>query len=183
MSDEGKALTADHIFKKIIWRHTMLLCHAMEQATTWSITGIATIIGLFISNLDSVGSLVNSKGLKWFLITFTASLVFGAVSKHVGMALGKGLEIKENIEELLCSEQGQMLICKVSTPPKEFIKEIAEPFFWPFSSFMRAAGLNGITDYLAGDKRFSQIVLHTIGVNLFTLDHSHSRIIDPSIFN
>lgn len=107
-------------------------------------SGVAAIIGLFISNLDSVGTLVSSIGLRWFLISFTASLVFGAISKQIGMALGKGLEIIEKMEGILYSEHGKMLMSQMSTPPRELIKEIAEPFFWPLSRCMRKDGLRGI---------------------------------------
>ena len=67
----------------------------MENASTWSITGVAAIIALFITNLNSIGTLVSYNGLLWFLISFTASLVFGAISKHIGMSLTKYLEMIE----------------------------------------------------------------------------------------
>ncbi len=103
MSDEGKPISADQIFKKMVWRHTVSISHAMEQATAWSITGVAAIVGLFISNLDSIGTIVSSVGLRWFLISFATSLIFGAISKQIGMALGKGLEIVDKMEEVLYS--------------------------------------------------------------------------------
>lgn len=157
MSDEGKLIRPDQIFKKIVWRHTVSISHTMEQATTWSITGVAAIVGLFISNLDSVGGIVSSIGLRWFLISFTASLIFGAISKQIGMALGKGLEIIEKMEKLLYSEHGQALMKQMSTPPRELIKEIAEPFFWPLSNYMGRSGFKGIEDYLSADKRFVKL--------------------------
>lgn len=157
MSDKGNPLSADQIFKKIVWRHTISISHAMEQATTWSLTGVAAIIGLFISNLNSVGTLVSSSGLRWFLISFTASLIFGAISKQIGMALGKGLEMVEKLEGVLYSDQGQALIGHMTTPPRELMKEIAEPFFWPLSSFIRRGGFQGIEDYLSSDKRFVRL--------------------------
>ena len=62
MTDEGQPIKPEHVFLKIIWRSTLGLSVSMEQATTWSITGLAAIIGLFISNLDSVGQLVGRMG-------------------------------------------------------------------------------------------------------------------------
>jgi hypothetical protein len=157
MSDEGKPISADQIFKKMVWRHTVSISHAMEQATTWSVTGVAAIVGLFISNLDSIGTIVSSVGLRWFLISFTTSIIFGAISKQIGMALGKGLEMAEKIEGELYSDQGIRLINQLSTPLRELIKEIAEPFFWPLSSYMRRCGTKGIEDYLSSDKRFVKL--------------------------
>lgn len=157
MSDEGKPIRADQIFKKVVWRHTVSMSHAMEQAATWSIAGVAAIVGLFISKLDSIGTIVSSVGLRWFLILFTSSLIFGAISKQIGMALGKGLEMMEKLEGVLCSDQGQRLMSQMSTPPRELIKEIAAPFFWPLSSYMRRSGFKGIEDYLSSDKRFVKL--------------------------
>jgi len=157
MSDEGKPIQAEHIFKKIVWRHTISISHAMEQATTWSIAGVAAIIGLFISNLDSVAPLVSPFGLRWFLISLTASLVFGAIAKQIGMSLGKGLEMMEKLEGVLSSDQGRMLMGQMSTTPKELIKEIAEPFFWPLSFYIKQSGFKGIEDYLHSDKKFVKV--------------------------
>ena len=157
MSDEGNPLSADQIFKRIVWRHTISISHAMEQANTWSLTGVAAIVGLFISNLNSVGTLVSSAGLRWFLISSTASLIFGAISKQIGMALGKCLEMVEKLEGVLYSDQGQALISHTTTPPRQLMKEIAEPFFWPLSSFIRRRGFQGIEDYLSSDKRFVRL--------------------------
>src|SRR5258708_38167601 len=100
MSDEGTPLKPEHIFKRIVWRSTPSMSEAMDQATTWSITGLAAIIGLFISKLDAIGQLVSRAGLRWALILFTASLVVGAFSKQFGVAITKGLAMMEKMEEL-----------------------------------------------------------------------------------
>jgi phage shock protein PspC (stress-responsive transcriptional regulator) len=70
------------------------------------------------------------------------------------MALVKGLDLVEKMEGMLYSEQGLQLISQMSTSPRELIKEIAEPFFWPISSRILKGGLKGIDDYLSSDKRF-----------------------------
>ncbi len=129
----------------------------MEQATTWSITGLAAIIGLFISNLDSVGQLVSRQGLRWSLILFTGSLVVGALSKQLGMAIAKGLAMLEKIESILSSEQGQLLMTNMSTSPTQLVEEMAEPFFWPLSTLMRRSGMKGLSDYLFSDKRLIKL--------------------------
>ena len=154
MSDEGQPLKPEQVFKKLTWRSTLALSESMEQATTWSITGIAAIVALFISNLDSVGKLVSPEGLRWSLIFFTASLIAGALSKQCGMAIGKAIATAEKIEGLLSSEQGRALILQLSTPLAQLMDEIAEPFWWPLSTMMRKSGRRGITDYLSSDKTF-----------------------------
>lgn len=154
MSDEGQPIKPEHNFKKIVWRSTLGLSESMEQSMTWSITGLAAIVGLFISNLDSVGQLVSRQGLRWSLILFTLSLISGALSKHIGMAIAKGLATLEKMEDILLSDQGQTLIGQMSTPTQQLIEELAAPFFWPLSTLMRRAGMRGLTDYLSADKRF-----------------------------
>jgi len=154
MSDEGQPLKPEHVFKKVVWRSTLEMSESMEHATTWSITGIAAIVGLFISNLDSVGKLVRPEGLRWSLIFFTASLVVGALSKQFGMAVMKGIAMVEKIEGILSSEQGQALMNQMSTPLPKLMDEIAEPFWWPLSMMMRKEGEKGMKDYLSADKRF-----------------------------
>jgi hypothetical protein len=152
MSDEGQPLKPEHVFKKVAWRNVLAMSESMEHATTWSITGVAAIVALFISNLDSVGKLVSPEGLRWSLICFTASLVLGALSKQCGMAIVKGIAMVEKIEGLLSSEQGRALIIRLSTPLAQLMDEIAEPFWWPLSTIMRKSGRKGITDYLSSDK-------------------------------
>src|SRR4051812_20929401 len=89
--DAGQPMKPEHVFKKIVWRSTIALSDAMEQATTWSISGVAAIAALMISNLDSVSKLVHTEGIRWSLILFTASIVAGAFGKQAGMALSKGV--------------------------------------------------------------------------------------------
>jgi hypothetical protein len=55
MSDEGKVLQPEHIFKKFIWRSSIEIGDPLEKFTTWTIGGVAAIVGLLVSNLDSVG--------------------------------------------------------------------------------------------------------------------------------
>jgi hypothetical protein len=170
MTDEGQPIKPEHVFKKVIWRSTLGLSESMEQATTWSITGLAAIIGLFISNLDSVGQLVNRQGLRWGLILFTASLVIGALSKQIGMAIVKGLAMLEKIENILSSEQGQVLMANMTTSPPQLVEEMAAPYLWPLSTLMRKSGRKGLSDYLVTDKRFIKLFcVQLLFVNLHGL--------------
>ena len=154
MSNEDQSLKPEHMFKKVIWRSTLSLCETMEQGTTWSITGIAAIIGLYLSHLDSVGQLVTRQGVRWSILCFATSLLAGAVSKHIGMAITKGLTMLKEVEATLYSIQGQALINKMTSPSPQLGEEIAEPFLWPLSRMMRDGWLRGMNDHLAADKRF-----------------------------
>lgn len=155
--DAGQPMKAEHTFKKIIWRNTIALSDSMEQATTWSISGVAAIAALMISNLDSVGKLVSTDGLRWSLILFTASIVAGAFGKQAGMALAKGVDLVNKTEGLLLTEEGQKLIGAMTTPPAQLMDELAEPYYWPLSIFMRNAGRKSLGDYLAADKNLVRL--------------------------
>jgi len=157
MTDEGQPLKPEHVFKKVIWRGTLEISETMEQATTWSITGIAAIVALFVGNLDSVAQLVAREGLRWSLILFTGSLVAGAISKQIGMAVTKGVQMIQKVEGLLGSEEGQRLMSQMTDPPKKLIDDLAAPFFWPLSVLMRRSGAEGLRDYLSSDKRFVRL--------------------------
>ena len=54
MSDEGTSIQPVHVIKKIIWRGAVDVGSSLESATTWSITGVAAITALIISNLHSI---------------------------------------------------------------------------------------------------------------------------------
>jgi hypothetical protein len=170
MSDEGQPLKPEHIFKQVAWRSMFGISESMEQWTTWSITGIAAIVALFIGNLDSVGKLVSREGLRWSLICFTASLVLGALSKQLGIAIVNGVAMIEKLEGRLSSEQLKAVINQMSTPLPQLMDEIAEPFWWPLSTILRKAGRKGMTDYLSSDKRFIPLFcLQMLLVNLHGL--------------
>ena len=170
MSDEGKPLQPEHIFKKLTWRSIVSMSEAMDNATTWSITGLAAVVGLFIGNLDKIGQLVARSGLRWALLFFTASLVSGAISKQFGVAITKGLAMIEKLESLLSSQQGQNLVSQMTVPPRQLIAEIAAPFWWPLSVLMFKGGLKGLTDYLSTDKRFIKLFqIHLIFVYLHAI--------------
>ena len=84
MSDEGKPLQPEHVFKKVIWRGTLALGEGLDQFTTWTITGIAAIVALLVSNLDSISQIVSAGGLRGALILFTVSLLAAVTSKQIG---------------------------------------------------------------------------------------------------
>ena len=85
----------------------------------------------------------------------------------------------EKLEGVLHSDQGKRLMGQMSIPPKELIKEIARPFFWPLSAYIKKGGFKGIEDYLHSDKIFVKmfcvqlifIYLHwlTAAVGLFII--------------
>ncbi len=151
----------------------------MEQSTTWTLTAIAAIAGLFICNLDSMGKLVSAEGLRWSLIFFTTSLVAGAISKQFGMAVTKGVSIAKDLEALLASKDGRALMDNMTIPPDQLFHEIAQPFWWPLSWMMNRGYKRSKTDGLDGDKthvrlfcaQLSLLYLHGIfaGIGFFVI--------------
>ena len=129
----------------------------MEQASTWSIAGIGAIAGLIISNLDSVGEVVSRDGIRTSLILFTASLIFGAISKQIGMALCKGLISIQTMENLLNSQEGKDLFKDLSLSPEQLARDLSEPYLWPLSVIFKRSSAKGVDDYLYGDKKLIKL--------------------------
>jgi len=154
MSDEGMTLKAEHVFLKIIWRGILSSSKATDFFTTWSITGVTAITGLLITNIDTVGQLVSRRGLLWAIILFTASILLGALSKHIGVMIVSGLMMIEQLESQMGSKQVQDLMTQIITPPQQMIEEMVSPFWWPLSWWMRKKGMEGLTDPLTADKMY-----------------------------
>lgn len=165
MSDEGTVMRPEHVFKKVIWRSTVEVGEALERSTTWTIGGVAAIVVVLVSNLDSVAKIASLEGIKISVVLFTLSLLFGALSKQVGMAVIAGINTLKQTEALLNSEAGQQLMVQMTIEPKQLVQELAEPFLWPLSTFVRKGGERGLVDYVAGDKRFVKMFCFQIAFN------------------
>ena len=165
-SDEGTPLQPEHVFKKVIWRSTLAAGGGLEQFTTWTLTGIGAIVGLLISNLDSVSKIVSLAGIESALVLFTLSLLAAVISKQFGMAIANGLETINKVEGLLHSPEGQHLMGAMTIPPKQLVRELAEPFVWPMSTIIRRSGERGVTDYLSPDKRLVRFFCAQVYLNI-----------------
>lgn len=158
MSDEGKPLSPEHIFKKVVWRSTLALGSVLEKSTTWTITGVAAILALLISNIDAVSKIVSACNLRISIIFFTLSILAAVISKQLGMGIANGLLTMTELDGLLNSEEGKRLICNLKVDGQQLIRELAQPFWWPFSTIFRRAGEKGMSDYLAGEKRLIRML-------------------------
>ena len=165
MSDEGSIMRPEHVFEKVMWRSTVEIGEALEKSTTWTIGGVAAIVAVLVSNLDSVARIASVEGIKASVLLFTLSLLFGALSKQVGMAVIAGVNTLKQTEALLNSEAGQHLMGQMTIEPKQLVQEMAEPFLWPLSTFVRKGGERGLVDYVAGDKRFVKMFCIQIAFN------------------
>jgi hypothetical protein len=153
MSDEGKPMKPEYIFKKVVWRNILQLGPSIESWTTWTITGVGATIAIFISNIDSVSKIVTKLGIKYSLIFFTLSLVFGTASKLIGRILFASVSIVKEIEATLYSKEAKNLMDTITIPLKEMIDELSDPFLWPMNKMMKKAGKKGIEDYLTSDRQ------------------------------
>ena len=157
MSDEGTVIRPEHIFKKFIWRSSIEVGDSLEKFTTWTIGGVAAIVGLIVSNLDSVAKIVPLEGIKIAILLLTGSLLSGAISKQLGMAVASGVGTLRKTEELLNTQAGQQLMDDMTISPRDLVKEMSEPWLWPLSMVMRRSGIAGLIDYVSADKRFVRL--------------------------
>jgi len=157
MTENDRPISPEEIFKKVSWRSVISSSNAMEKWVTWTLTGTAAIIALFVANLSSVSEIVSQSGIQWSLFLLALSLISGGVAKQVGMAVQSGLHTMREIEALLGSEEGQDLMDGMEIEPEKLIDDLAEPFWWPLSVSIKNAGKRGLKDYLAGDKRIVKL--------------------------
>ena len=157
VSDEGMPMQPDHIIKKVVWRGVVAIGSTLEKATTWSIAGVAAITGLLVSNLHSLAAMVAIGRLRTVVILFTMSLVTGAISKVIGMAVTAGLRAVRDLEEVLSTEEHRRLMGQMTIAPRQLTRDLAEPFLWPLAVLMRRSGERGVTDYLSADKKFVRL--------------------------
>lgn len=166
MSDEGKPFTAEHVFKRIIWRSVIAIGGSMEQFTTWTLTGVAAIITFFIGHLESVSTIISPGGLKWCLMLLAFSMLAGVISKQIGMAVAHGVKTVTDMEAFLHSADGQRLMGHMTVEPRQLTKDIAAPFLWPLSWLMRRSGEKGVQDYSSADRRFIRLFCLQLYTNL-----------------
>ena len=166
MGDEGKVMTSEYVFKKFVWRQSIAVGESMERFTTWTITGCAALVALTISNLESINKIVSLPSLKYSVILFVMSLLFGIISKMLGMALQSGVRLLNDMEAQLNSEAGKSVMDSMDLEPKQLVIDLAEPYWWPLSTLMRRSGEAGIKDYLASDKRFVKMFCLQLYTNL-----------------
>lgn len=166
MSDEGKPLSPEHIFKKVIWRSTLAVGAVLEQSTTWTITGVAAILALLISNVDAINKIIPLASLRVALVLFTLSLLTAVISKQFGMGIANGLKTINELESVLHSDEGQRLVRDMKIDGRQLIRELAEPFWWPFSTVFRKAGEKGFSDYLTAEKRLIRFLNYQIYLNM-----------------
>lgn len=155
----------EHEFKKFMWRSTIEVGQALEKSTTWTLGGVAAIVAVVISNLDSVSKIASLEGIKVAVVFLTLSLLAGSMSKILGMAVAAGVNTLKQTEFLLNSESGQSLMAAMTIEPEQLGVELADPFFWPLSSLIRKSAEQGLTDYLAADKRFVKMFCLQIAFN------------------
>jgi len=153
MSDEAQQLEAEKKYKQWVWRNMVAGSAAALQAIGWSITAVAAIAALLIDKLDTIGNAVSLTGLKWGLVFFAFSLLFGALCKFLGWAVINSLEAMAKAEAFSKSADGQEIWKDLPRDRNRLMIEVAEPFWWPLSSYYRAAVVKAMADPLSNEKR------------------------------
>lgn len=166
MSDEGGPITPEHVFKKFVWRQSIAVGESLEKFTTWTITGCAALVALMFGNLESINEIVPLPSLKYSIILFVMSLLFGVISKLLGMVLQSGIRLLIDMENQLNSEVGKNMMSSMNIEPNQLVSDLAAPFWWPLSTIMRKSGETGLKDYLSSDKRFVRMFCLQLYTNL-----------------
>jgi hypothetical protein len=128
------------------------------EFAAWCITGVAAILALIISQLESISKIVSEGGLRWGLVFLTSSMLLGAIVKQFGIALEKGLETIDSLYAELLTPEGKAMIEAIEMPPEELHNKIAEPFLWPLKGMMSRSAKQGAVDHIAGEKRYIRLL-------------------------
>jgi len=140
------------------------------QLTLWFITGIAAIIGLLISNLDSASLLIEFAYIKAALILLIVSLFFGLVARSYAIAAEGSVRTANRLYEVFTSPEGSKMmedLVREGLDLSTLSKDLSEPFYGPMKSQFQKAGDAGAQDFLISEKRGVKWFCHFIYAAVF----------------
>lgn len=158
-------MTGNDSFKQFLLRKVASVGGLVESFTKFTLTGVAGLIGLFISNISNVREIISASGLRIGLILFTTSLLLGLISKAIGMAVSTMLDILVKMEEHFQSAKGQEMFRGMTLTIDQLGTYISEAFPWPISSFMAWNFQKGAVDLFATEKRCIRMFLAQVLTN------------------
>ncbi len=159
-------MNSEEVFKKFLWRQLLSSGESYGNFTNWTITGIAAIFALIISNLNAVTSIIDSSALKTSLIVLVFSLLFGVATRLYSVALTTGLRLILEMENRLNTPEGLQVLDGIESDMEGLASGLAQPFLWPLSYWLRKAMLSGANDNLKADKNLVRMFCIQLYCNL-----------------
>lgn len=88
--EHPKHLSPKDTLVRMMLMQTLAIAKPMEEFATWLLTGVAVILGAVIVNVEAVSNTLTAVNLRWGLTFLVLSLVAGAISKQIGLAISAG---------------------------------------------------------------------------------------------
>jgi len=148
-------LNANEAFVRAAFHSQGKISKALADYATWTVTGVAAIIGALLVNSESVTKAVEPHMLKWGMVVLICSLVIGGLCKQAGEAFLAGLESIESLVATLStldSSYGGDLDQAVIE------KELVDGYLWPMSMFIKRSFAGGTRDNLHAEKRLMKVL-------------------------
>lgn len=135
----------------------------LGEFSTWLLTGVATILGAILININAISKILSAANLRWGITILVASLFCGVIVRQYGVFITAGIALTEELYDELYSSDGKRALQKMTASPDYIKTEISSAFYPPFSRTFIKNFDKGASDPLSGDKtlgkRFSiQIV-------------------------
>lgn len=156
--EHPKHLSPNHTVQRLVLMQTLAIAKPMEEFATWLLTGIAVILGAVIVNVKAVSDTLTAMNLRWGLTFLVVSLVAGAISKQIGLAIVAGRALSDEMYgELKRPEVAAALEGLATTASEELKKEISSAFLPPIDGMMRRSFERGGVEPLAGERRLTKL--------------------------
>lgn len=144
-SPEGQLLT-------VTWRTILGMAGPVSEQCRWMLMGLAAILGLMVANLDSIQKVVRAGHLKWSLSLLVVSVVLASIAYLLSTALKARNDVMYQLEQILGSKEGQVVLSQMSTDQSEVCRQLCKPFFGPMKWLMVRAAEKGANDPFAMEK-------------------------------
>lgn len=149
-----KHLTPLDNFLRITWNYSLQAAGPMGEFSAWCLTGVAAIAALIIANIATVTASTSEGTVRNSLLSFTVSILAGALTKQLGIALTAGLRILDDFYAEAESEEFCQMIAAIQVNPKQVHSLLARPFWPVIRSYVRRCAEAGSKDWLRSEKRF-----------------------------
>ena len=148
-SPEGQLLSA-------IWRTLLSMAGRVSDQYRWMLTGLAAMLALLVTNLDSIQKVVSVGHLKLALVMLILSVALASVAYMLSTALIARNEVMLKLESVLGAMQGQ---AQVAMANPELRQEFCQSFVGPMRWILVRSMNKGANDPFASERGSIKLVV------------------------
>ena len=147
-------LSPEDRYKHLLYIGSVAAAEPLETFATWTVAGLAAIVALLLSHLDTLRHAMYACALRWGIISLVVAMVFGALTKQFGIVIRTGIAVINSLYAALHSPDGVAMLSAMKADSEKLPAELVKPFLWPFRCFLERNARKGMVDPLHGEKRF-----------------------------